>query len=158
MNEKLTEELNLQMNREFFSSYLYYAMNTYFKEITLDGFAKYMKKQAKEELKHAQGIHDYLIDRNAKINYSRIEAPDINWLNPLDVFEYAYKHEKFITGHLHRLHKMAEDKNDLACQIFLNGYIVEQVEEEAKFYKMIERIKTNAECNCNLNNLNIELM
>lgn len=158
MNEKLIEELNLQMNKEFFSSYLYYAMNTYFKEIALDGFAKYMKKQSKEELKHAQGIHNYLIDRSAKINYLRIEAPDTNWVNPLDVFEFAYKHEKFITEQLHKLHKLAEEENDLACQIFLNGYIVEQVEEEAKFYKMIERIKTNAECSCNLNQLNIELM
>ena len=48
MDNKINELLNAQINHEFYSAYLYLAMSTYFSEINMDGFANYMKKQAKE--------------------------------------------------------------------------------------------------------------
>ena len=64
MDNKTNELLNQQINFEFYSAYLYLAMSTYFSEINMDGFAKFMKNQAKEELEHAQRIYDYLLLRN----------------------------------------------------------------------------------------------
>ncbi len=54
MNTKLLEGLNLQINKELYSAYLYFAMSTYFIETNMEGFAKVINEQAKEELTHAK--------------------------------------------------------------------------------------------------------
>ena len=50
MDEKLLEHLNKQINKEMYSAYLYFAMSNYFININMEGFAKVVKEQAKEEL------------------------------------------------------------------------------------------------------------
>ena len=157
MDIKLNELLNEQINHEFSSAYLYYAMSAYFSEISFDGFAKYMRKQAKEELEHAQKIYDYLILRGEKITFSRIEAPEINWVNASDVINSAYEHEKFITGKINNIFKHAKSVDDFATMNFLNWYIEEQLEEEEKFRNFKEKIKAFDECLCNLGNIDKEL-
>ncbi len=56
MDNQLLEDLNTQLNREFYAAYLYFAMATYFTEINMEGFAKLTKNHAKEELDHARRI------------------------------------------------------------------------------------------------------
>lgn len=153
MNEKLTEEFNKQINREFYSAYLYFAMSTYFAEVNLDGFSKYMRKQAVEELEHAQKIHDYLILRNAKIKLERIESPEAIWVNAVNIIEEALSHEKFITHQIHNLNKASKEQNDVAAEIFLEDFITEQVEEEAKFMKLLELVKSASLCDCGMQTL-----
>lgn len=157
MIENLAKDLNKQLNKEFYSAYLYFAIATYFSEISLSGFAKYMKRQAKEELKHAQKIHNYLIDRGIKIEYERIEAPDASWINTLDAFEYAYNHEKYMTESIHNIYKQAKEEKDYSLEVFLDDFVKEQSEEEAKFSKMIDRIKIATACDCGIHTLNLEL-
>jgi ferritin len=50
LTEKMQQALNGQLNAELYSSYLYLAMNAYFKSVNLDGFANWMYYQAREEL------------------------------------------------------------------------------------------------------------
>lgn len=150
MNEKLTEHFNKQINREFYSAYMYFAMSTYFMETNYDGFASYMKKQAEEELGHAQKIHDYLLTRNAKITLERIEAPNATWVNPVDIFESALEHEKYVTQHIHNLVKIACDESDYAAKIFLADFVTEQVEEESTFYKILESVRIASDCPCGM--------
>ncbi len=45
--------LNKQVNREFYSAYLYLAMSSYFESVNMKGFAHWMRVQAKEEQIHA---------------------------------------------------------------------------------------------------------
>ena len=81
MDNKLIEGLNQQINKELYSAYLYFGMSTYFLEINMEGFAKTIKNQAKEELEHAKKIYNYLITRDEKVNLFQIEAPDTNWIH-----------------------------------------------------------------------------
>lgn len=157
MDNRLIEHLNQQINFEFYSAYLYLAMSTYFSEINMDGFAKFMKSQAKEELEHAQKIYDYLLLRNEKISYQRIEAPDTDWVNPQDVLDNALKHEEFITSQIFEIAKAAKEANDFATKNFINWFIEEQLEEEDKFRKLKEKIKAFDECTCTIEAINREL-
>ena len=157
MNEKLLEELNNQINKEFYSAYLYFAMSTYFSEITLDGFAAYMKKQAGEELEHAHKIHDYLLKTNNKITLSRIEAPEIEWVNPVDVLEAALKHEKFVTTSIHHLYKLAKEAEDIEAKVFLQYFITEQIEEEDNARKLLEKVQAFVKGGCTLQILDAKL-
>lgn len=157
MEQKINELLNTQINHEFYSAYLYFAMSTYFSEINMDGFAKYMKNQAKEELSHAQKIYDHLILRNEKITYKKIEAPDTDWVNPQDVLDNALKHEEFITSQIFEIAKAAKEANDFATKNFINWFVEEQLEEEDKFRKLKEKIKAFDECSCTIEAINREL-
>ena len=141
MNENLCAELNNQINKEFYSAYLYFAMSTYFSEIFLDGFAAFMKQQASEELGHAEKLHDFLLRTNNKITLSRIEAPESDWVNVTDVFEAALKHEKHVTSSFHHMYKMAKEQGDYETEIFLQWFITEQIEEEDTFFKLLEKVK-----------------
>ncbi len=43
ISEKMQEELNEQVNKEFYSAYMYLAMSAYCKRIGLPGFAHWMR-------------------------------------------------------------------------------------------------------------------
>lgn len=157
MDNKTNELLNQQINFEFYSAYLYLAMSTYFSEINMDGFAKFMKNQAKEELEHAQKIYDYLLLRDKKITYQQIEAPDTDWVNAQDVLEDAIEHEKMISTRIHTLYKNAKETDDFATMNFLDWFVEEQLEEEEKFRVLKEKIKAFDECSCTLEAMDREL-
>ena len=59
--------LSRQVNRELYSAYLYLVMSSYFETVSLKGFAKWMRLQAKEEQMHAMKIYDYIVARGGRL-------------------------------------------------------------------------------------------
>ena len=53
MNAKVRDLLNAQINKEFYSAYLYLEFSNYFEDAGLDGFANWYMVQAQEERDHA---------------------------------------------------------------------------------------------------------
>ena len=53
LNEKVAALLNDQINKEFYSAYLYLDFSNYFEARGLDGFANWYRIQAQEERDHA---------------------------------------------------------------------------------------------------------
>ena len=53
LNEKVGSLLNVQINKEFYSAYLYLEFSNFYKEKGLDGYANWYQIQAKEEMDHA---------------------------------------------------------------------------------------------------------
>ncbi len=157
MDNTLLEDLNNQLNREFYAAYLYFAMATYFTEINMEGFAKLTKNHAKEELNHARKIYDYVILRDEKVALSRIEAPDTNWNNPIDAINAALDHEKFVTENIHRIYKNAKEKKDYALEVFMQWFVSEQVEEEHLFQSMLDKMSYINDCSCEIVNIDREL-
>ena len=66
-NEKLRKAINEQINKEFYSSYLYLAMAAHFDANALPGFAGWMKVQASEEWGHGMRFYDYLTEVGATV-------------------------------------------------------------------------------------------
>lgn len=54
LSNRMLEGLNKQLNYEIYSAYLYVAMENYFQEKNLEGFANFFKVQTQEELAHAR--------------------------------------------------------------------------------------------------------
>ena len=48
ISDKVRNILNEQINKEFYSAYLYLAMSAYFDEIGLKGFSNWTKVQARD--------------------------------------------------------------------------------------------------------------
>ncbi|HOM27436.1 MAG TPA: ferritin [bacterium] len=141
MDKKLLEELNLQIKKELYSAYLYLSMASYFDYINLEGFATWMKVQAKEEFGHAMRIYDFLNDRGEKVILEGIEKPPSDFSSPKDVFEKTLKHEKEVTKSIENLYKLAKEKNDYSTEIMLQWFITEQVEEEKQANIILEKLK-----------------
>ena len=138
---KIEEALNKQINAEFASAYLYLAMSAYLNEISLIGFANWMRAQYEEEVFHAMKMYDYVLERGGKIKLEAIAAPQQNWKNIIDVFEAVLNHEQQITGAINRLVSLAIVEQDHATVNFLQWFVDEQVEEEASVSELLAQLK-----------------
>ena len=115
MDIKLIEAFNKQINQEFYSAYLYFAMSTYFDEIAMMGFSKFMRHKTCEKLSRAQKIYDYIILRDEKLSFSKIEEPSMDWINVTDIFSSALAHEEFILEQIKMLYDVSKQAQD--CQV-----------------------------------------
>ncbi len=141
LSEKVLAELNRQMNREFYSSYLYMGLAVYFRKQNWNGFAHWMDVQAKEEFEHAMKFYHYIFERDGVPEWDAVEKPPSDWDSPLAAFEAALSHEMKITSHINDLVKMAREEGDYATEAFLQWFVTEQVEEEASVREIIHHIK-----------------
>ena len=53
MNANVSKQLNEQINKEFYSAYLYLDFANYYASVGLDGFENWYRVQAQEERDHA---------------------------------------------------------------------------------------------------------
>ena len=141
INERVMKVLIDQVNKEFYSAYLYLSMSAYFSDIGLLGFANWMIIQFQEEQAHAMLIYDFLIDRNVKVTLFAIDEPPNTWNGPLHVMEEVLKHEEYVTGLINNIIGVAEEAKDRATMSYFNWFIDEQVEEEANAQDIISKLK-----------------
>ena len=67
LNEKVVALLNDQINKEFYSAYLYLDFSNFYSDKGLDGFANWYRIQAQEERDHALLFYDYLQDNDEAV-------------------------------------------------------------------------------------------
>ena len=77
MNEKIAALLNEQINKEFYSAYLYLDMSNFYDELDLDGYANYYMVQAQEERDHALLFMKYMQRIGLKVTLEAIDKPDL---------------------------------------------------------------------------------
>lgn len=141
LTREMEEALNKQINEELYSAYLYLSMSAYFESLGFSGFAKWMKVQSKEELKHAMKIYDYVISQNGVVKLFSLKEPPHSWDSVLHAVESAYQHEKYITGKIYELVNLAGKLDDKATDNFLHWFVEEQVEEEKNTYDLVRKVK-----------------
>jgi ferritin len=141
MNETLSNALNEQLNFEFYSAHVYIAMAAYCSGESLDGFANFFIVQAEEERFHAMKIYKYLNDRNKRVTLDSMPVPNNDYGSILEVFEHAYHHEQEVTKRIYHLSDLALNDREHATIQFLKWFIDEQVEEEAMFDSIINKLK-----------------
>lgn len=141
LKKRMEETLNEQLNREFYSAYLYLSMSAYFDSIDLPGFAHYMKVQYQEEMAHAIRIFNYLSNVGGRVELKAITQPKNNWENVIEVFEETHKHEIYITDSINNVLSVAHEEHDYATINMLQWFISEQVEEEATILKILNQLR-----------------
>ena len=87
ISKTLEKAINKQINKELYSEYLYVAMQAWFADQNLDGFANWMKVQGQEEHFHAMKLFDYLIERGGSVELLAIEKPPKTFTKPLKAFK-----------------------------------------------------------------------
>ncbi|HAS89855.1 MAG TPA: ferritin [Desulfovibrio sp.] len=140
-NKVLEKALNEQLNAEMYSAYLYLSMSAYFSDIGLDGFANWMRVQAKEEQFHAMKFYDYINERGGRVLLTAIEAPKTEWDSPLACIEAVLEHEQKVTALVNGLVDLAIEERDHATNIFLQWFVTEQVEEEDSVNAVLNKLR-----------------
>ncbi|MBN2163466.1 MAG: ferritin [Pontiellaceae bacterium] len=141
ISKDMQKALNEQVNKEFYSAYLYLAMSAYCSTAGLPGFAHWMRLQYEEENLHVTKMYDYILDQGGEVDLKMIEEPPKEFGTPLEIFEKTLEHEQFITKSIHNLMGLAVDERDYATQAFLQWYVTEQVEEEANVQDVLNPLR-----------------
>lgn len=139
MNTQVETLLKDQVNKEFYSAYLYLGFSNYYYGENLDGFGHWFELQAKEEQEHAMKILKYLQDNDVKVDLGPIAAPEVKFSDNKGPLLAALKHEQYVTSLIHAIYKQARESDDFrACQ-FLEWFIAEQGEEEKNTSDLIAK-------------------
>jgi ferritin len=141
LNEKLTKAINEQINKEFYSSYLYLAMAAHFDAKALPGFAKWMKVQASEEWGHGMRLYEYLTEVGAPVELAAIALPPSKFGTPKEIFEQSLEHERMVTASINAIYDLAKKENDPKTELMLHWFINEQVEEEKNARDIIDQLE-----------------
>ena len=141
MNEKVADLLNQQINKEFYSAYLYLDMAKYYDEQDLDGYANYYMVQAQEERDHALLFLKYMQVNNLKVTLDAIAKPDKTFTSLLDPLEIAAEHERYVTALINEIYHEAHQAKDYRTMKFLDWFVNEQMEEEENADSMVNRYK-----------------
>ena len=130
MDAKVSQLLNEQINKEFYSAYLYLDMANYYDTKGLDGFANWFEIQAKEEQDHAMLMYQYLHNNDQTVTLEAIAKPDKVYGELIDPLKAAYEHEQFVTASIHTIYAAAKAADDFRAMQFLDWFVKEQGEEE----------------------------
>lgn len=141
MNEKTAALLNQQVNKEFYSAYLYLDISNYYNDQDLDGYSNYYMIQAQEERDHALMFIKYMQSNNLKVTLDAIDKPDKHFSSVLDPLVAAAEHERYVTALINEIYHEAHQAKDYRTMKFLDWFVNEQMEEEDSADTMVSRYK-----------------
>jgi len=139
-----SNDLNKLMNLEFKSAYIYEVLGI---KCDIKGYFKlrdYFYSQKEEELLHYTKIRNYLLDRNCvpqlDTNLKEITCDCEDYLS---ILELALKHEIYVEESWLQAKERFKISNDITSCEFAHWFILEQVEEIAKFNDYIATFKSD---------------
>ena len=157
MDKKVAELLNDQINKEFYSAYLYLDMANFYSDKGLDGFANWYEIQAKEEQDHAMLIYQYLHNNNEKVTLEAVAKPDKTYNELIDPLRAGLAHEQYVTSLINNIYAAAQEVKDFRTTQFLDWFIKEQGEEEKNSSDQITKMELFGDDARSLYMLNEEL-
>ena len=157
MNEKVANLLNDQINKEFYSAYLYLDMANFYSRKGLSGFANWYEIQAKEEQDHAMLMYQYLHNNDVVVTLEAIAKPDKEYTTLMDPLKAGLEHEKYVTSLINNIYAAAQEANDFRTTQFLDWFIKEQGEEEKNSKDLISKMELFGDDARSLYMLNSEL-
>lgn len=145
ITKKLQEIINDQITAELWSSNLYLQMSYFLKHQGWDGFAHWMKVHSDEEREHATRMADYLTDRNGQVKLQMVNLVPEGWGSVAEVFEHSLNQEKMVSKMIDKIVLHAIEEQDFATENFFRTFVDEQVEEEALFAGVVDKLKNGGE-------------
>lgn len=141
MDAKVKELLNEQINKEFYSAYLYLEFSNYYDTEGLDGFANWYMVQAQEERDHAMLFYRYLLNNDEKVTLKAIDQPDCSLTDHMAPLKKGLEHEKYVTELINTIYQAAHEVKDFRTMQFLDWFVNEQGEEEKNASDMITKME-----------------
>ncbi len=141
MDTAVRDLINEQINKEFYSAYLYLDLANYYDATGLDGFANWYMVQAQEERDHALLFYRYLQNNGEKVTLGAIDKPEWERGDNMTPLKKALEHEKYVTSLINAIYAAAYEARDFRTMQVLDWFVKEQGEEEKNASDMITKME-----------------
>jgi ferritin len=143
MNEVVLDLINEQIWLENHSSCFYLNLAIEFGDRGFNGISKYFFNQSEEEREHMLKLMDYVLERDEKP-----KIPQYNYTEGFDDgfdlllhFSNSLQQEKEVSKVVGKIVYAAREVNDVMTDNYMQWFVNEQREEEAKFKDIIDKLK-----------------
>jgi ferritin len=145
------------IKQESDSSALYEAMSVWRDSNGFEGGKKLYEKYAEEERRHLVMLADFMLSMGCFPTIPSQISPTMDYKNISEVVEASLQHEYAVTDGYKQVAKILRSSNEDLTYAFIQWFLREQVEEEAKFLKLSDRIRLCGESLILIDNLMKEL-
>jgi ferritin len=143
ISAKLREFLVEQVGHEFTAHQDYMGVALYFQRQSLLRWSRFFRTQAMEEAEHATRIVNFLVDQEVEFDIPPLPGATTQFESALAAAKTSLDWERTMSERFHAAAKTALAENDATSHQFLQWFIEEQVEEEAKMQHVIDLLSTD---------------
>jgi ferritin len=111
LSKEVVALLTPRISNEYEAFYHYTAATNWCKNVGYDKAAEFFAKEAQDELEHAKGLENYLVDWNVTPALPAIAKPTVEFSGLLEVIEKSYSLE----------YSLYEEYEDTSMKIFKTG-------------------------------------
>ena len=141
LDKKVEQLLNEQINKEFYSAYLYLDFANYYAAVGLDGFENWYRVQAQEERDHAMLFYQYLQNNGEGVTFEAVAKPEWERGDHMTPLKKALEQEKLVTASIDAIYAAAYEAKDFRAMQMLDWFIKEQGEEEKNAADLIIKME-----------------
>jgi len=140
LSQKVEEILNVQIQKEDYSSQLYLAMASWAENKGYAGVADWLYAQAEEERLHMLKLVHYVNERDGMAVVPGIEQPPSEFGDIQVMFEKVLEHEQFVSASINEIVAVCIKENDFTTQNWIQWFVNEQIEEEASARAILDKL------------------
>lgn len=136
--DPVVDALNDQVAAELSAAHQYTAIAVHYDSRSFPRLARFFYDQAREERTHAMMIVKFLVDTGSAVRFGAIDAPEGAFDDHVGPLSLALDRERSVTQRIADLTALARDQGDRVSEQFMQWFVREQVEEEAKMSEVLE--------------------
>ncbi len=141
IDKKTYDLLNVQFNKELYSSSLYRNMSALVASWGMPGFSHWLNCHSEEELLHAKAFYDYMLSQDVIPIVTAMPYPEVKAKDYLTITMEAKEFEIKTTQDIHEIVDYSHKSKDYATMEFLQMFVREQVEEVDLFNELEDKFK-----------------
>ena len=120
LHEKIAKMIDEQVNKEFYSAYLYLDFANYYADEGLNGFSNWYQVQAQEERDHALLFIKYLQNNGEKVTFEAIAKPECTLTDHMAPLKKGLEHEQYVTALINAIYAAAYEDHDFRTMQLLD--------------------------------------
>jgi ferritin len=140
LNKKVEEILNVQVEKEGYSSNLYLAMASWAETNGYEGISNWLHAQAEEEREHMLKIIAYINERGGKAIIPAFGKPPVDYKGVKPMFEQVLEHEQYVSASINEIVAVCEHEKDYTTHNWIQWFVTEQIEEEASANNILDKL------------------
>lgn len=140
LNPKVEEILNVQVDKEGYSSHLYLSMAAWTERKGFHGVSDWLYAQAEEERIHMLKLVKYINERSGKVKVASVKEPPAEFDGIKKMFDAVLEHEQFITNSINEIVAVCIEQKDFTTNSWIQWFVNEQIEEEASVQAIIDKL------------------
>ena len=140
ISDKLRDFFVEQVGHELTAHQDYMGIALHFQQQSLLRWSRFFRDQSIEEAQHATKIMDFLVDNEVTFDVPPMSGASAQFDSAMAAARAALDWERAVTERFRTASALALEAGDATSHQFLQWFIAEQVEEEAKMQHVVDLI------------------